>query len=368
VQSETTQPPASRFMWADFMRALGIFLVVLGHVSAISVQRYQSVTLPDWNAANIYNVIARACVPLLFMCSGAMLLSRQESLKDFYRKRFKKVIIPFLFWSVLYLLWKEGCFEFDGSFSQWRQGCYGNYTLINIIKVQVSDILTAPAEYHLWFMYELFAIYIFTPILRVFASKENEKYLWYLLAIWFIFGPVQRIVEFRLQVELIFNFGYLTGYVGYFILGYLLTRIRISKRLLIISALVYPAMAYFTVAATAYFTTQEGKLVDYFQFLLGINIVLLSTSLFILLKPLGEFIFSKPHLRLEKLTVKLSAASFGIYLVHVFIIALLKDFKISPLDGPSIYMVPVTTVGVFIVSWIIVAILMRIPILRATVA
>ncbi len=367
MQSEAIKPSASHLMWADFIRGIGIFLVILGHVSAIAVQRYQTTTLSDWNAGNIYNLIARACVPLLFMCSGAMLLSRQESLKDFYRKRFKKVIIPFLFWSVFYLLWKEGCFEFGGSFSQWRQGCYGNYSFINIIKDQIFNILTAPAEYHLWFMYELFAIYMFTPILRFFATEEREKYLWYLLVIWFIFGPVQRIVEFSMQIELISDLGYLTGYVGYFILGYLLTRIRTSKPLLLISALVYLAMAYFTGAVTAFLTTQEGKLVDYFQYLLGINIVLLSTSLFILLKSLGERIFSRPHPWLEKWTVKLSAASFGMYLVHVFIIAQLKNFHISPLNGPAIYMIPVTTIGVFIISWIIVAILMKIPILRATV-
>jgi surface polysaccharide O-acyltransferase-like enzyme len=355
-------------MWADFIRAIGIFLVILGHVSGITVQRYQTTSLSDWNAGNIYNVLARSCVPLLFMVSGALLLPRQEGLKDFYRKRFNKVIFPFLFWSVLYLLWKEGCFEFGGSFSQWRQGCYGTYSLINIFKVLLFNILTAPAEYHLWFMYELFAIYMFTPILRFFATPEREKYLWYLLAIWFIFGPVQRLIEFRMQFQLIFDLGYLKGYVGYFILGYLLTRIRITKPVLVISALVYLGMAYFTVAVTQYFSALEGKLVDYFQYLLGLNIVLLAASLYLMLKALGEFIFSKPRPRLEKWIVHLSAASFGMYLVHVFIIALLKYINISPLDGPTIYMIPATTIGVFIISWIIVAILLKIPYLRATVS
>jgi len=38
------------------------------------------------------------------------------------------------------------------------------------------------------------------------------------------------------------------------------------------------------------------------------------------------------------------------------------------LDGPTIYMIPATTIGVFIISWIIVAILLKIPYLRATVS
>ncbi|MEW5939263.1 MAG: acyltransferase family protein, partial [Chloroflexota bacterium] len=105
---ETVKPSAPRLMWADFIRGVGVFLVILGHVSGIGVQRYLPANADDWMAGNVYNVIARACVPLLFMVSGALLLPRQESLKDFYRKRFNKVIYPFLFWSVLYLLWKEG--------------------------------------------------------------------------------------------------------------------------------------------------------------------------------------------------------------------------------------------------------------------
>jgi len=360
---ETVKPVAPRLMWADFIRSIGILLVILGHVSGIIVQRFQTVALDDWLAGNVYNVIARSCVPLLFMVSGALLLPRQESIKDFYRKRFNKVIFPFLFWSVMYLLWKEGCFNFGADYH-----CYASYSPLALPKVWTLTILTNPAEYHLWFMYELFAVYMITPILRVFATDENRKYLWYLLAIWAIFGPLQRLFEFRFQMETLFDLGYLTGYIGYFILGYLITQIRITKPIVAVAAVVYVAMAWYTGSTTYQYTAFEGKLVDYFQYLLGWNVVLLAVSLFIMLKAAGDAIFSSPKPALEKVIGHLSAASFGMYLIHVFIIALLKAFQISPTDGPAISMIPITTFGVFFISWAIIALLLKIPYVRSLVA
>ena len=353
MQIETTKPAASRYLWADWIRGIGILLVILGHVSGIVVQRFQNFNLNDWMAGNVYNVIARSCVPLLFMVSGALLLPRQESLRDFYRKRFQKVIFPFLFWSVLYILSKES---------------FADYTFVNAVKAIVKIILTRPAEYHLWFMYELLAIYLFTPVLRVFVNNANEEQLWYLMAIWFLFGPVQRFLEFQFQFELIVDLGYLTGYVGYFLLGYLLTRIRITKTMLWAAAAVYVGLGVYTGYVTYIYTDFAGKLVDYFQYLLGLNIVLLAASLYILLKAWGDRLFSAPHPWLEKVAVNLTSASFGMYLVHVFVLDFLKRYSISPLDGPAIYMIPVTTLVVFIISWIIIAILQKIPYVRSLVA
>ena len=368
MQSDTTTTSTSRYEWADFIRGMGIILVILGHVSGIPLQRFGDVALRDWSTANIYNVIARSCVPLLFMISGALLLPRKESLLDFYRKRFQRVLFPFLFWSVLYVLWKYGCFSFTGGVLPWGdKACLGDYTFINAVKLVIMWIITRPAEYHLWFMYELFALYLITPILRELVNGTREQHLWYLMAIWFVFGPLQRMVEFRLGYDLIFDMGYLTGYIGYFMLGYLLTRIRITKPMIVIAAIIYVGMAYYTVSITRYYSVGEGKLVDYFQYLLGWNIVLLATSLFILLKAWADFIFRVPRPKLAALASRLTAASFGIYLIHVFIISGLEAFHISPMNKPALISVPVTTLAVFFISWIIIAILMKIPYLRTLV-
>jgi len=367
--SEISNRPTARYEWADFIRGIGIVLVVLGHVSAIPLQRFSDVSLQNWDVSSAYNIVARSCVPLLFMISGALLLPRQEGLWDFYRKRFQRVLFPFLFWSVLYVLWKYGCFTFTDSLMSWGgKACFGDYTFLNAVKAVAKWILTRPAEYHMWFMYELFALYLITPILRLLADGTRDRYLWYMVAIWFIFGPLQRLAEFQLRYDLIFDLGFLTSYIGYFILGYLLTRIRITKPMAAIAALMYVAMAAYTFHFTHVFSVSQGKLVDYFQYLLSWNVALLAVSLYILLRAWAERIFRVPRPRLAKFFTQLTAASFGVYLIHVFVISWMNSLRISPLISPAVLWIPVTTLAVFFVSWIIIAILMKIPGLRALVA
>ncbi|MBI5936020.1 MAG: acyltransferase family protein [Chloroflexi bacterium] len=354
MQDTPVSQSDSRHLWADFVRNIGILLVILGHVSGMVLQRDDHIPFLDWLAGDLFNVIARACVPLLFMVSGALLLPKQESVGDFYRKRFRRVIFPFLFWSVLYLLWNRAGFE--------------GYTFFNALKTIIVTIVVAPAEYHLWFMYELFGMYMLTPLFRKAVDGQRETVLWYFVAIWFIFGPLKRLFQTYVPYDIIFDLGYLTGYIGYFVLGYLLVRIPLKKWMVWTAAVVYIASALFTAGITAYnFIYNPGK-TEFYQNLLGVNIVFLSVSAYILLRAAGEAIFSTPRPRLGKIAVALTSASFGMYLVHVFVLNFLRVKNLGPLDGPTILMIPFTTLLVFAISWIIIFFLQKIPYVRALVA
>lgn len=354
MQAATSLHSDSRHLWADFVRNVGILLVILGHVSGMVIQRGDRIPFFDWLVGDLFNVIARACVPLLFMVSGALLLPRQESLADFYRKRFQRVVFPFLFWSVLYLLWNNAGYQ--------------NYTFFNALKTIVITILITPAEYHLWFMYELFGVYMLTPLLRKAVDAKQETILWYFVAIWFIFGPLKRLFQTFVPYDIIFDLGYLTGYIGYFVLGYLLARITIKAWMLWVSAFVYLASALFTGGITAYYLIYRPGMTEFYQYLLGANIVFLSVSAYILLKAAGETIFSVPRPRLARWAVGLTSASFGMYLIHVFVLNFLRVQSLGPLDGSPWLMIPLTTILVFIISWVLIAILQKIPILRSLVA
>ena len=354
MQAAPVSQPDLRYFWADFIRNTSILLVILEHVSGMALQRGDRIPFYDWLVGDVFNVIARACVPLLFMISGALLLPKQENISEFYRKRFQRVVFPFLFWSVLYLLWN-------------RSG-YSNYSLFNAIKTIILNILIERAEYHLWFMYELFGVYLLTPLFRKVVDNQRETVLWNFVAIWFIFGPFLRMLHFYVPYDIIFDLGYLTGYIGYFVLGYLLARIPIKKWMIWVSAIVYTASAIFTGYMTAYYFLNRPAMTEFYQYLLGVNIVFLSISAYILLKAMGESAFSKSRPHLKNLMAAFTSASFGIYLVHVFVLNFLRVQRLSPLDGPAILMIPVTTLLTLAISWIIIFVLQKIPYLRALVA
>jgi surface polysaccharide O-acyltransferase-like enzyme len=324
---------SSTLRWVDLIRVVGAFLVVVAHVS---YQGGGSVFVSSY-----YFVLSRVAVPLFFMVSGYLLLRKEEPYGDFFRKRALKVFVPFFVWSIIYLLWKrEG---FDLPFS------------MKLVASYLLKIVRGPRENHLWFFYALIGLYLFTPILRVFVAKASLRDLYYFCGLWFVVIPVLSFVQEFTPIKIGFELYFIAGYSGYFMLGHLLGKFEYSRPQLYGLAVL---LLIFSVGTTVlhYFVKSE-----YFVSYLSINIVLMTVFAFILLREvqIGD--------RLNNFLVPLSRASFGVYLAHVIVLAELEKLPfVSSLFsmGSSFYMIPLLGLLVFFVSFVIVAVIQRIPILR----
>src|SRR5512135_85584 len=107
LASEKPSPPGHPgrpiIYWADLIRVLAIYLVVVIHVSGQLTGAWGRIPEAQWLIADLYGGIARVGVPLFFMLSGFLLLPRSESLRSFYSKRMIKIVIPFIVWSAIYI-------------------------------------------------------------------------------------------------------------------------------------------------------------------------------------------------------------------------------------------------------------------------
>ena len=345
-----------RVFWLDLIRATSIFLVIIIHVSSPLLNGWDDLSSFDWMAGNVYDSLARVCVPLLFMVSGYLLLSRQESIRSFYINRVRKVVLPLFIWSVIYLLWRND---------------YSSYTFFNAIKAIIFAILNQPAFYHLWFLYALLTIYLFVPILRIFVRSANEETLWYFVFIWFIFGPLLDLAQYFMGFEIAVDLGFIVRYIGYFYLGYVLGRLNFSTWMVGSAVLVFIASVTLTVIATYLLSAEKGDYVDFYHVYLRPNIVFMSVSAFIGLKALGEKMAARPDSTLIKWIRAISDASFGIYLIHAMILGFMRHgifgLELSGFSGSTLIMVPLTALVAFVISWLIVVILQKIPFLRAIV-
>lgn len=329
-----------QFRWIDFIRALGAFLVVLAHVE------YKG---PGADlTGTFYYALTRVAVPLFFMASGFLLLSKQEPYLEFFRKRLFKVFVPFIIWSVIYLVWKGENLDLP---------------FLSLIKTYILRIIRGPRENHLWFFYELFGLYLFTPILRVYLQKASMKDLIYFCGLWFVLTPcVILILEFT-PLQIGFTYYFLGGYIGYFLFGYLITRLQLNPRHKMIAFAVFFVMLLVSVAAI-YLSSYYGIRTQYFGDYLSVNVVLMSCALFVALVDLPV---SDPAYRFIQ---PVSRASFGIYLVHV--IVMVELFSISPFSGWSmlgtaIFMIPLMGLLGFVLSFLLIFILQKVPVLRSTV-
>jgi surface polysaccharide O-acyltransferase-like enzyme len=290
---------------------------------------------------SFYFVLSRVAVPLFFMVSGYLLLGKTESYSDFFRKRALKVFVPFLVWSVIYMLWKrEG---FDQAFS------------LKLAATYLIKIIRGPRENHLWFFYALIGLYLFTPILRVFVAKASRLDLFYFCGLWFLVVPVFSFLQEFTPIKIGFELYLVAGYTGYFVLGYLLGKLDFSR-----STLIWMSILLLLLSIGTTWLSVTLKL-DYLVSYLGANVVLMTVCAFVLLSKVqvGD--------RLNGILVPLSRASFGIYLVHVIVLAELEKLPVISgwfSTGSSIYMIPLLGLLVFLVSFVLIAVIQKIPVLR----
>ncbi len=151
----------------DILRSLAIMAVVLIHTTTTTIQA-SSNDLTDFSFSLFLNQAFRFAVPMFFIISGYVLELNYDfhsSFITYFKKRVTKIIIPYVFWSLLYYVF--------------------------IFKNQPESFLRAifygEASYHLYFIPSLFIFYIFFPLLHKFI------HILYKPIILFIFALVQTI-------------------------------------------------------------------------------------------------------------------------------------------------------------------------------
>ena len=340
--------------WADLIRVVATFLVVTVHVSGQLTNVWGKIPESNWFIANIYGGIARICVPLFFMISGYLLLPRSESLGTFYRKRMPKVVIPFIAWSLIYLGWYCGN----------HAGTCTPPLIQNLLFVQGT-------YYHLWFMYSLIGIYLILPVLRLLVRPETDrKILWYLIGLWLVFQSALNFARYFGDFKIGISAPLANGFVGFFILGYLLGPWKLSRSTGILIAVAWVIATFATILGTYFLTKASGKFENYFYGFTTPNVILASVTGFLLLKWISETLdIASPKTR--HFIRLLATASFGIYLVHVLVIEVLAGWlpgvHVDSFMGHPAWSVPLVVTIVFIVSFLIVFGMQKVPVLNRIV-
>lgn len=312
----------------SLLRIIATFCVIFIHVSGPLVVKFNKISFFDWNVANFFDSISRYSVPMFFMISGSLLLSRDYELKDFLKKRLGKILPPFLFWSLIYSVFNRYFF---------------NNELFNIFKI-IKDIFYG-SEYHLWFIYSLFGVYLITPILRKWIKNATQKEILYVLVIWLI-TLIIGIPGFNNYFPKI-NLSYFTGFIGYFILGYYLKQFCNYKKNVAIILILFGVSI--TIFGTYFYSIKNEKFYYYFYEYLNINTLMVTSGMFLL--------FNKMLANSERsnsIVFKLSQSCLGIYLIHPFVLKLvaLMGFDVYVLN--PVFSILLVSIASFLISFFIV--------------
>jgi len=306
-----------------------------------------------WFTVNTYDSLARSSVPLFVMLSGALLLqpSKVEPVRVFLRKRLVRLGLPFIFWGAAYFAWRF----------------LVNHEALSASSI-VQGVLTGP-YYHFWFLYMLFGLYLITPVLRVVTAYAERKIIKYFLILW-VFGtaimPLLVLLSgFSVELKLFA----VTGWIGYFLLGFYLVEPRVrSSRLYILFLSGFLLTIVGTYAVTALVGGHSGL---FFLDYLSASVILASSSLFMLLSRIPPNAVETRFSRANGLIRLIGQNTLALYLLHVMVLESLQKgyfgFQISVNTMNPIVEIPLITIVTLFVSLGIVFLLKRIPFVKKVI-
>ena len=345
---------ADRLAYPGPVRAYAMSIVVLIHVASVLAPHYNTISPGDWWIANAYHAFSKGGPPIFTLVSGLLLLSvpATQPIPVFFRKRFVKVLIPFLFWAVVYLAWRifflnEQIGPFD----------------------MVKDVLDGPVYYHLWFIQMILGLYLATPILRYYVQNAPRTNLRYFVIIWFVGVTLLPAITYFTEISIRIDLVVTTAYAGYFVLGYYLRDVTLSRRQLLPCLLIVVGTMVLTEAATyLVMINGGGKFDPFFLNNLGFNMVIISVGLFLFLKSVPYTALFARLPWLGRAVALLASCSLGVYFVHVLIMELLASgrlgFTLNWLTFGPLIGIPLDALVVLVLSVAVVWTMQRTPILR----
>ncbi len=331
----------------DIIRIIAIFMVVAihSHVAPLAVNKGSAM----WYVVMSLQVICLVAVPLFFMVSGALLLSdeKETDISTLYKKRLPKQAIPFIVWSVFYVIARIVMGKISFSISAF------------------TSLLYEPAYYQFWFMYTLLAIYLLLPILQTLIKNCDKKKTEYILILWAIFSVLLPVIsrfvkgfDISDHVDLILC----EGYIGYFIFGYYLNKYKTNiKNATAVLIWLIGALSTVVCAVIEYRVTHKLNLTYegfVYQAYMVPGTVVSATGAFLFLSN-KKYNFSE---KVNGIITKVAVLSVGVYYIHMLVLTVIE--KIGFTGENNILILGVKIIATYLVSLIGAFIISKIPVVR----
>lgn len=323
----------------SLLRIIATLSVIVVHIATPALKNFESSDNFNWWAGNIYESIFRSGIPLFLMLTGALLLEKANSF-EFVRKRIQRVVLPFTFWTLVFLLAKNRIVEIR---------------LIDFVEYLVYG---NGFTYHLWYVYLIIFLYIIMPILRKVVIKMELSISSVFLLILFLSIFIHFIPA---SSEGLIRFLQKTVYVAYIVFGHSL----VSKE---IPSLLRSSLFGFVLIFLGFFITLFGTY--YTSSITGEHNEVLydSTSFHLFLKSVGVWIIAKnfaSYIRGRSAIIlrSLSNLCFGIYLIHPLVIEhiLAIRLNINYQTFNTIVGIGLSSILCFMIASIIIFILSKLP-------
>ena len=297
-----------------------------------------------WFYSDIIESVFYFAVPVFFMITGALLIDfdKKYDLTTYFKKRIRKTVIPYIIWSIIMAITLS----------------YAHHTPFNII----NSIFSGISIY--WFFIPLFCIYLCIPL---FSSINDEKKAFifkYIVAIGFIINILLPFIisVFNLKIEYSLNIAITGNFLIYPLIGYLIHNGEVGKKRIYFYLLALIGLLLH-IFGTYYLSMYTGSIVQTYKGLENLPCFLYAIGIFIFIKyDLNKIM---DYAKINRIINYLSTYTFGVYLVHIFIIEFMA--MLLPLNTKTVHYMLISPIVYFLISAGIIYIMRKIPLLREIV-
>ncbi len=344
--------PNQRIVFLDYLRVIACFMVVIVHACEFYYLNEDGIFFarPDdriW--VSIIDSALRESVPLFVMTSSFLLLPLTCSAGAFFKRRFVRILIPFLIWSIFYAIAPVLAGLVEGDIPARLTRLLYNFN---------GD------SGHLWFIYMLIGVYLIMPIISPWLSQVSKRAEQAFLAVWFVttfwgyltpwLGDIWGVCFWN-DFHALY---YYSGYIGYVVLAhYIREHVDWSFRKSLAVSIPLIVIGYAVTAWLFYTRSIESTEPIHGEqswCFCTFNVAMMTTGWFLLLKHIkytGAWLYRPIQW--------ISRMSYGIYLMHIFFLGLVYQWLAPMLSTPvAIFSVGTVT---FIVCCLVCKVLSYIP-------
>lgn len=257
-----------------------------------------------WKTANIIESVFYFAVPLFFMISGITLMDffDRYSLKEYFWKRIRKTVIPFVAWSMIGLVEKiilHSVNISDINFKFLYQGITGN----GFVSLY-------------WFFTSLFIIYLSMPLYAAVEKEKRKNVFSYIVIAAFFLNLLVPFIKsiFHLDLNAPYSVTVAGGVLIWPLIGWLLHNCslkRIHKCVIYIFSVIGLLVH---LIGTYVLSMQAGSIVQTFKGYQNVPCILYSIGVFVLLKDIGQRVLKVN--KIESFVTMLGKYTFPVYLMQ----------------------------------------------------
>ena len=328
-----------RIWYWDILRIAAVVCLVIRHISTASFDFVEPLG-PKWWVFNCYGSLVAWMVPVYLMLSGASFLDPEKkvTVRSLYTRNIARMLAAFAVWS-------------------------GLYAAFNILSGQDNnqplEVMLLQGHFHLWFLPMINGIYMLVPVFRLATrTLRGTAYVFWLSLAVSVTAPMLQDLGWLPDAELLTglnNVGFISAHVCFFFAGYLFHKAELSRgqRIALYAAAVIATVTVFV--GTWRLTVLDGAHNEDLQSDSNLLTGVQGIALFVLVK---EWCRNRRFSEQAQQALRFfSSLTFGVYLVHVMLIALLDRFGFSPITYPAGWMIPLefclVTPLSFLLTWLI---------------